>query len=112
MPTIQFFQPEEGRHFDGPLDLNAHLIRHPAATFFLRAGPDVRRDADVRADDLLVIDRSIAPFPGAIIVAVRGGEMRIERFQRAGDEEETELWGVITHLIRALPCTGRYRALP
>ncbi len=102
MPTIQFFQPEEGRHFDGPLDLNAHLIRHPAATFFLRAGPEVRREADVRPDDLLVVDRSLQPFPNAVVVAVRAGELRIERFQRAFSEE-TEFWGVVTHLIRALP---------
>lgn len=102
MPTIQFFQPEEGRHFDGPLDLNAHMIRHPAATFFLRAGPDMRRDAVVRPDDLLVVDRSVAPFPGAVIIAVRAGELCVERFRR-DVEEETELWGVVTHLVRALP---------
>jgi DNA polymerase V len=102
MPTIQFFQPEEGRRFDGPLDLNAHVIRHPAATFFLRVGPDMRGDADVRPDDVLVVDRSVASFPNAVVVVVRGGELRVERLRRAGDEE-TELWGVVTHLIRALP---------
>ena len=102
MPTIQFFQPDEGRRFDGPLDLNAHVIRHPASTFFLRVGPDVRADADVRPDDLLVVDRSVAAFPNAVAVIVRGGELRVERLRRSG-EEETELWGVVTHVIRALP---------
>jgi SOS-response transcriptional repressor LexA len=102
MPTIQFFQPEEGRRFDGPLDLNTHVIRHPAATFFLRVGPDVRGDADVRSDDLLVVDRSVTAFPNAVAVVVRGGELRVERLRRSGDEE-AELWGVVTHLIRALP---------
>ncbi len=102
MPTIQFFQPDEGRRFDGPLDLNAHVIRHPASTFFLRVGPDVRGDADVRHDDLLVVDRSVTAFPNAVAVVVRGGELRIERLRRSG-EEETELWGVVTHVIRALP---------
>ncbi len=106
MPTIQFFQPDEGRHFEGPLDLNAHLIRHPAATFFLRAGPDVpapdgagRRDAGVRADDLLVIDRSVRPSLGTVIIAVHDGELRVERFRH---EETLEVWGAVTHLIRRL----------
>lgn len=102
MPTIQFFQPEEGRRFDGPLDLNAHVIRHPAATFFFRAGPDVRMETGIRADDLLVVDRSVTGFPDAVAVIVCGGELRVERLRRFG-EEETELWGVVTHVIRALP---------
>ncbi len=101
MPTIQFFQPEEGRRFEGPLDLNAHLIRHPAATFFLRVGPDVRLGLGVLPDDLLVIDRSVSPSSNAVAVVVRGGEMRVERLRSSG-EEDVELWGVATHLIRAL----------
>lgn len=101
MPTIQFFQPEEGRHFDGPLDLNAHLIRHPASTFFLRVGPEVRSGLGVLPDDLLVIDRSVSPSSNAVAVVVRGGEMRVERLQRSGGED-VELWGVATHLIRRL----------
>ena len=102
MPTIQFFQPHEGRQFDGPLDLNEHLIKHPTATFFMRAGSEFR-EAGVRAGDLLVIDRSLRPGIGAIVVAVRGGELRIERFNRPANDEELELWGVITHFIRDLP---------
>lgn len=102
MPTIQFFQPHEGRHFDGPLDLNAHLVRHPTATFFMRAGSEAR-EAGVRAGDLLVVDRSLRPAVGSIVIAVRGGELRIERFSRPADDEELELWGVITHFVRDLP---------
>ncbi len=101
MPTIQFFQPDEGRRFDGPLDLNASLVRHPASTFFLRVGSDVRFGGDVRPDDLLVVDRSVSGFPEAVAVVVREGELRIERLRRS-EGEEVELWGVVTHLIRAL----------
>ncbi|HTK04058.1 MAG TPA: S24 family peptidase [Candidatus Eisenbacteria bacterium] len=101
MPTIQFFQPHEGRQFDGPLDLNEHLIRHPTATFFMRAGSD-SRDAGVRAGDLLVIDRSLRPTFGSIVIAVRDGDLRIEAFRRPAGDEELELWGVVTHAIRRL----------
>lgn len=103
MPTVQFFQPHEGRQFDGPLDLNEHLIKHPAATFFMRAGSDSLRDIGVRAGDLLVVDRSDAPTPGKVVVAVRGGEMRMEIFTPGPTEEDLEIWGVVTHSIRRFP---------
>lgn len=102
MTTIRFFQPDEGRRFDGPLDLNSHLIRHPAATFFLRAEADAPA-AGVRDGDLLVIDRSLTPAAGAVVIAVRDGDLRIERFRRPEDGAELELWGVVTHAVRALP---------
>lgn len=102
MSTVQFFQPHEGRQFDGPLDLNAHLIRHPAATFFMRAGSDSQREVGIRAGDLLVIDRAETPSTGKVVVAVRGGEIRMERFRALTGDEELEIWGVVTHVIHAL----------
>ena len=98
MPTIQFFQPHEGRRFDGPLDLNEQVIRHPSATFFMRAGGDGLRESGIRRDDLLVIDRSIEPVPGRVAVVVRNGEMAVERLRADGGE--AEVWGVVTHLLR------------
>lgn len=100
MPTIQFFQPHEGRHFDGPLDLNEELVRHPAATFFMRAGADAREDG-IRAGDLLVIDRALTPTPGSVVAAVRAGEIRLERFRfQSTDGEDADFWGTVTFLIR------------
>ena len=99
MPIIQFFQPHEGRQFDGPLDLNEHLVRHPAATFFMRAGSDSQREVGIRAGDLLVVDRAAHPSLGKVVVAVRGGEIRMERFRAPTGDEELEIWGVITHVI-------------
>ena len=98
MPTVQFFQPHEGRQFDGPLDLNEHLVQHPAATFFMRAASDSQRELGIRTGDLLVVDRAARPVPGKAVVIVRGGEIRMERF-RPSAEEDQELWGVITHVI-------------
>ena len=96
---VQFSHPHERRQFDGPLDLNAHLVRHPAATFFMRAGSDSQREVGILAGDLLVIDRAAAPSPGKVVVAVRGGEIRMERFRAPTGDEELEIWGVITHVI-------------
>jgi len=101
MPTVQFFQPHEGRRFDGPLDLNEHLVRRPAATFFMRAGSDAQRDVGIREGDLLVVDRSAKPALGRVVVAVRDGEIRMERFRATADGDELEIWGVVTHAIRS-----------
>lgn len=103
MPTIQFFQPDQGRQFDGPLDLHAHLIRHSAATFFLRVGDEARGDSGVRPDDLLVVDRALDPVSGCVVIASLGGDLRVMRFRPSNETEELQVWGVVTHLIRALP---------
>lgn len=99
MPTIQFFQPHEGRRFDGPLDLNERLVRHPTATFFMRAEAE-SRELGVRPGDLLVIDRSLEAAPGRAAVVVRAGDLKAERLRFGA--EEIEVWGVITHVIRKL----------
>ncbi|MDA0967688.1 MAG: hypothetical protein O2970_12155 [Proteobacteria bacterium] len=41
------------------LDLNAHLVKHPAATFFVRVSGDSMIEAGIHPDDILVVDRSI-----------------------------------------------------
>lgn len=102
MPTVSFFQPHEGRAFDGPLDLNGYCVRHPAATFFVRAGSGARREDGIREGDLLVVDRSIRPAPGRTVLVVRGGEIRMERF-RPFAEEDAELWGTVAFVIREMP---------
>lgn len=74
--------------FYGPkLDLNERLVKHPAATFFFRQGED----------GLLIVDRARRPVSGSMVIAVRDGELRLERF-RPG--VEIELWGVVTYEIR------------
>lgn len=43
-------------HIEGKLDLNEHLVRRPAATFFVRASGESMKDAGIFDGDLLVID--------------------------------------------------------
>jgi DNA polymerase V len=52
-----------------PLNLQALLVPRPAATVLLRVSGDSMRDAGIRAGDLLVVDRSLRPWPGQIVVA-------------------------------------------
>ncbi len=106
-------------HFEGPLDLNAHLVAHPAATFVVRVAGDSMLGAGIRDGDLLVVDRSREAVSGAIVVAVVDGELTVKRLRvdRRGVRLEAEnpaykpivvregaeltIWGVVAHAIRS-----------
>lgn len=69
------------------LDLNQHLIAHPAATFFFRT----------HAGDLLIVDRSLTPQRNSVVIAIVDGEL-IET--QLGND--MDIWGVVTYLIRCM----------
>ena len=70
---------------EGTIDLNAHLIRHPAATFFLRVQGDSMIGAGIRDGDLLVVDRAREVKSGAIVVAAVDGELTLKRLKIDGE---------------------------
>ena len=43
---------------EGRIDLNQHLIHHPAATFFVRVSGDSMTGAGIHDGDLLIVDRA------------------------------------------------------
>ena len=106
-------------HLEGPLDLNAHLVAHPAATFVVRVAGDSMEGAGIRDGDLLVVDRSREAASGNIVVAVVDGELTVKRLRvdRRGVRLEAEnpayrpivvregaeltVWGVVAHAIRS-----------
>lgn len=105
---------------DKRLDLNEHLISHPAATFFVRAVGDSMLGAGIHDGDLLVVDRAIEPRAGKVVMAALGGELTVKRLERAGERlllapanpdypsfdvtarEDFEIWGVVSHVIHKL----------
>lgn len=104
-------------HIEGKLDLNEHLVRRPAATFFVRASGESMKDAGIFDGDLLVIDRSIGAKSDDIVIASIHGELTVKRLQQSGKEwllvpanpkfpvirlegSDGEIWGVVTHSIR------------
>src|SRR3954453_1830386 len=69
-------------YLDGEIDLNRFLIERPAACYLMRvAGPSMS-GAGILDGDLVVVDRSLAPAPGHVVVAVIDGEMTIKRLRR------------------------------
>lgn len=106
-------------HLERPLDLNEHLVRHPAATYFVRVEGDSMDGAGICPGDILVVDRSLEPKSGAIVVAVVNGELTVKRLEIRGrrirlvpenpayppldirEGVEFAVWGVVVHAIRS-----------
>ena len=107
-------------YLEGKLDLNRHLIKHPAATFFVRVTGDSMIGAGIHSGDLLVVDRSLEPADKNVVVAVLDGELTVKRlFKQNGilrllpenlnyqpieiaPQQTIEIWGVVTSVIHAL----------
>jgi len=99
------------------LDLNELCIKQPAATFFVRVEGESMLGAGIHPNDILVVDRSIVPVPGKIVVCALNGELTVKRLDCENDQwklkaensnypdielhEEIELvvWGVVTNVI-------------
>ena len=71
-PAEQYLEP--------PLDLNELLVKRPAATFFVRVEGDSMIGAGIRDKDLLVVDRSLTPANGDIIIASVDGEFTVKTY--------------------------------
>lgn len=99
------------------LDLNTHLIQHPAATFFVFASGDSMVGAGIQSGDMLIVDRSLEASHEKIVVAAIDGELTVKRLSRANGrvqllpenskyspidithEQDIVVWGVVTHVI-------------
>lgn len=107
-------------HIEGRLDLNRHLIKHPAATFFMRVSGDSMIGAGIHSDDILVVDRSLEPADKDIVIALIDGERTVKRLSKKNGvlrllpenpnyqpieitaDQSVEIWGVVTNVIHAL----------
>ena len=106
-------------HLDVEIDLHAHVVRRPASTYFVRAEGDSMRGDGIHHGDLLVVDRSLEPLPGRVVVIAVDGEPTVKRLARQGEGivllasnprfapiplagRECHVWGVVTHVVHAL----------
>jgi DNA polymerase V len=109
-------------YVDKKLDLNEHLVRHPAATFFVRVHGHSMADAGISPGDILVVDRAVTARNGSIVIAAVDGELTVKRLKNSrgrivlapenpefapteiGPEQSFEVWGVVTYIIhKAIP---------
>ncbi|MGJ0484407.1 MAG: LexA family protein [Methylomicrobium sp.] len=104
-------------YIEKTLDLNELLVKKPAATFFARAQGESMVGAGIHPNDILVVDRSIEPVAGKIVICALNGELVVKRLKRLEsqwilasenpfypdirihDELDMVIWGVVTNVI-------------
>ena len=79
--------PSPARDYtEGSIDLNEKLILHPNATFIVRARGKSMINAGIYPGDLIIVDRSIKPTNGSVVVAVLDGELSIKSLEIKKDK--------------------------
>lgn len=99
------------------IDLNEELIRNKSSTYLIRMKGDAMQDAGIFDNDVLIVDRSIKPANGKIIVSVLNGELLVRRFHKnfssaflipencrykninLAEFTDFTVWGVVTFVI-------------
>jgi DNA polymerase V len=117
--AISFGSPA-GENGVGRLDLNEILLRHPLASYLMRITGDSMRAEGVMDGDLALVDRAMDAAHGHVVIAVVDGEFICRRLHRQGNDarlraaepgvadwvpgndEELQIWGVVTHVVRPL----------
>lgn len=107
-------------YMEGKLDLNKHLVKHPTATFFVRATGESMLGAGIHPGDILVVDRSLEAKHGKIVIAALDGELTVKRLSKTSSgtallpenekfdpieithESELVIWGVVTNVLHAV----------
>jgi len=84
------------------IDLHERLIHNTQATFFIRASGDSMRDAGIVDGSVLVVDSSIEPVSGHIVVASIDGKYVVKRLKylRGGFELHSESTGKSYPVLR------------
>jgi DNA polymerase V len=73
-------------HVDNTLDLNTHLVHHPAETFLVEVTGESMLDAGIKPRDILVVDRSLPAADGKIAVVMLNGEFTVKTLQYTGQQ--------------------------
>ena len=104
-------------HAERGIDLNEQLIRNKPATFFMKVRGEAMIGAGIFDGDTVIVDRSIKPVSGRIVIAVLNGDMLIRRLESRLNKmrlipetdrlapievdpfAEFSIWGVVTYVI-------------
>ena len=99
------------------LELGSYLVPNPASTFFVKVAGDSMIGAGIYPDDLLIVDKSIQPSNGDVVIASVDGEFTVKRLFISQnkvelrpensrfptitfkDESELNIWGVVSNVI-------------
>ena len=80
---------------ENDLDLNKFLIKHPAATFFVKLETD--------NETILIVDRAEKPKHHDTVLAVVDGEFTLKRIDSLHTQDTSlEVWGVVMWKVEKL----------
>lgn len=106
-------------HVEDYIDLNSHLLRHPAHTIVVPVAGESMIGAGIHEGDLLLVDTRIAPTSGKIVVACVDGQNTVKYLEmRKGQawlvpanpafkemlldpEGDSTITGVVIHCIKS-----------
>lgn len=112
-----FPSPARG-DIDSTLSLDELCVRHPAATYFIRARGESMLGAGIGDGDVLVVDRSLPAHDGDIIIAAVDGAFTVKRLEKRGKAVrllpenpafspitltpgmQAEFFGVVTYVVK------------
>ncbi len=119
-PVPAGFPSPADDYMDIGIDLNEHLIHNPASTFFLNVSGDSMTNSGIQNNDLIIVDRSLTPAPGDIVIAILNGAFTLKRlvltqgriYLEAGNPKyppidlsqysDVHIWGVAIYSIHNL----------
>jgi DNA polymerase V len=100
------------------LSLDEHLIHHKESTFFVRAKGNSMVGVGIHDGNILVVDKSLKPSSGNIVVAFIDGEYTVKTFIKRDETiilrpenprykaiefkegQILEVWGVVTSTVK------------
>lgn len=105
-------------YIEAELDLVSHLVQHPSATFYVRATGDSMVQHGIHDGDLLIVDRSLEPRDGDILIMALDGDLTVKQLGTIGQRpyllpgnpsfapiplegRECHVWGIVTHNVHA-----------
>lgn len=102
------------------IDLNEQLIQNKPTTYFMRVRGNAMTGAGIHDGDIVIVDRSLKPVSGKVVIAVLNGEMLIRRMEKTFNKlrlipetpklatieidascDSFTIWGVVTWSIHA-----------
>ncbi|MBB6342039.1 DNA polymerase V [Pseudomonas fluvialis] len=104
-------------HLEAQLSLDELLNVRAPHTYLVRASGDSMTGVGIYDGDLLVVDRALPAYSGAVVIAALAGEVFVKRLQQdargiclhsanphypprqINAEDELQIWGVVRHSI-------------
>lgn len=111
------FESPAADYEEEKIDLNTYVSKYPAATFFARVTGECMIGSGIYPDDLLVVDKSLSPQSGDIVVGIIDNDFILRSYYKKGNREflmpdneyfkpiernnttQFEIWGVVPHSV-------------